>query len=420
MPHQQMPASYPGDTCTMITSTDEFVFADSAYESDSGSQGSNKHTRGATRARFCPDKTTWTGCLWRLLTCIVSVLFSLFWLLLCKNQLAPQSWNSSRPQIVLNRETSRRILTPVFLLLAASQAGQGEFLTGRVTVCEDFGVDLARILNEYNQKPIPLDTTHHLCVQIDAVLRTLGRSKNKIAYTLATAILVKSTCSLLHLDQCWDVAGLLSSIVAILLAAAADYSAMDEATAAELVDMHPTTYKDIMAHALRDRGLGYSSILPVAVPCTGNGGGSGVLSADDKLEDFVIQDFVASGTTAAVQDIHVTWYRNSRTVVRLLPLGQQDTRTTSGEAQAFRFFDGVGYLVSFGTGYLAELSMEEEDEMVGGIVRAWEEGMFMDERMVLGVSSIEKGVEYVSLYVDVDVAAEDEAVEIKGSLDGFL
>ncbi|PYI23769.1 hypothetical protein BO99DRAFT_439612 [Aspergillus violaceofuscus CBS 115571] len=417
MPYQQMPASYPGDTLAMITSTNDFVFADSAYESDSASQDSNKHTRGATRARFHPGRSTWTGCLWWLLACIVSVLTSLLWLLLCKNHLTIP--NCPRSQIVLNRETTRKILAPVFLLLAASQAGQGEFLTGRVTVCEEFGVDLARILNDYNQLPIPLDTTHQLCVQLDAVLRTLGRSRNKIAYTLATAILVKSTCSLLHLDHCWDIAGLLSSIVAILLAAAADYSAMDEAaTATELMDMHPATYKDIMAHALRDRGLGYSSILPVPVPCNTKGG-SGVLSAEDKLEEFVIQDFVASSTTAP-RDVHVTWYRNNRTVVRLLPPGQ-DTRITSGEALAFRFFDGVGYLVSFGTGYLAEFSMEDEYEMAGGIVRAWKEGMMGVEGMVLRVSSIETGVEYVSLYVDVTAEeGREEAVEIKGELDGFL
>ncbi|PYI30029.1 hypothetical protein BP00DRAFT_458199 [Aspergillus indologenus CBS 114.80] len=418
MPYQQMPASYPGDTCAMITSTNDFVFADSAYESDSASQDSNKHTRGPPRARFHPGRSTWTGCLWWLLACIVSVLTSLLWLLSCKNHLTIQNGNSSRPQIVLNRETTRKILAPVFLLLAASQAGQGEFLTGRVTVCEEFGVDLARILNDYNRLPIPLDTTPQLCVQLDAVLRTLGRSRNKIAYTLATAILVKSTCSLLHLDHCWDIAGLLSSIVAILLAAAADYSAMDETPAAELVGLHPATYKDIMAHALRDRGLGYSSILPVPLPCNPNGG-SGVLRAEDKLEEFVIQDFVASSTTAP-RDIHVTWYRSNRTVVRLLPPGQ-DTRITSGEALAFRFFDGVGYLVSFGTGYLAEFSMEDEDEMAGGIVRAWEEGLMGVEGMVLGVSSIETGAEYVSLYVDVTAEeGREEAVEIKGELDGFL
>ncbi|PYH49412.1 uncharacterized protein BP01DRAFT_76727 [Aspergillus saccharolyticus JOP 1030-1] len=316
-------------------------------------------------------------------------------------------------------ETMKRTVIPLFLLLSASEAGQGEFLTGRVTVCEDFGIDLARILEDYNQSPLTHDTTRQLCVHIDAILRTLGRSKNKIAYTFAFTVLVNSICSLMRLNACWDMACLTGSLIAIIFAAAADYSAMDDL---HLPDLYPTTYKDLMAHALRDRGLEFSHLLSVPVPLPTADGFAGILSAEDKLEEFVIQNLIVgssgNATVSAVQqDIHVTWYRNNQVVFRLLPPGQT-TRMTSGEALALKFFDGAGYLVSYGTGYLSELGTDDEDELAAGIVRAWGAILGEDNGSFLGVSSIEKGVEYVSFYVDVIV--EEGTVDVKGEMEGFL
>ncbi|RAL16968.1 uncharacterized protein BO97DRAFT_452973 [Aspergillus homomorphus CBS 101889] len=413
MPHRKLPASYPGDNWSSITETNDFLPFDSAYESDSTSRSSShKHTRGATRTSTHPfpphlDRMSLEFDEMDRENRDVSTLFTF-----PEGQLHPSGLT------VLDSKTTTRLLTPLYLLHSASQAGKGDFLTGRVTVCEESGVDLARILKNSDGLSVRLDATCQVCVRMDAILRTLGRSKNKITYTIATAILAKSTSSLLHLTKSWDIAGLIGSLVAITFAIAADYTQLPTDPRAA------TTYQDILAHALLDRDLAFSHIRPVAVSTTDNSIGALGAGAEDKLEEFVIQDLDFAGSTTGKEDIHVTWYRNNnRVVFRLLPPGQ-DAQMTSGEALALGFWDGVGLLVSYGIEYLSELGTEDEDELAVAIARAWTAGpgALGDERGGLIVSSIEKGVEYVSLYVDI-MREEDGTkglIEVTGEMEGFL
>ncbi|RAL05543.1 uncharacterized protein BO80DRAFT_431464 [Aspergillus ibericus CBS 121593] len=293
----------------------------------------------------------------------------------------PHPSEQPSPKGGLDRETVTKILRPLYLLFATSEAAEMHLETARTTfLTTDTTVyipgdssEMEQILKHFKAAPTGVKRPEgsFFSKTICGMIRGIGQCQNKVIYGIVSTILT------------WCI---FACILGITFMATSSYVHNDPPTQ-PVTQGHPiSTYQDLMVRAMRNAGIRYAGIRPFPDDFNGEG----------VLEQYQILGLKTPTTGLTFREVYVTHYRTQEIFVRRPTPGKT---LWPGREVAIPQCDM--HNVSYAKKKRAEVNTEGQGAIMSAFVDSWGR---LDENSTIMFHEPGVSTKHVEFYFD--VAAE--------------
>ncbi|PYI00373.1 hypothetical protein BO78DRAFT_424570 [Aspergillus sclerotiicarbonarius CBS 121057] len=305
----------------------------------------------------------------------------------------PSAGQSSKND--LDRETTTKILRPLYLLFAASEAAEAhlrtadtKFLNRDITVyIPGDSSEMDQILKEYKAPVAHVKNPKHSLFSktICSIIRGLGQcqNKNKVIYVIASTILTWCICTIQSYKYSYAIAGIVGCVLGMIFTATSGYVHNSPPTRPVPQGHRIVNYQGLMSRAMKSAGIRYVHIRPLPY----------IFNGDGILEHYQIQGLEVPKTGITFREIYVTHFCSQEIFIQRPMPGKT---LWPGRELAIPHCDT--HNVCYGRKSRAQVEMDDQDAIMNAFVDSWNR---LDKSST--VDFYEPGIsdKYVDFYFDV-------------------